>query len=151
MRTAIIPLAEDVAERLRRHGMWCNCVSVSIKNDALKTITRQCNIEPSTNLGRVIANTALSLVENNWDFKMPIRMLTVTAMNLSQQYRGVQLSLFDTEPAQAETSADKLERLETSVDALKQRFGRNIISFASTKENELGLENIGRKESEDED
>ncbi len=151
VRTAIVPLAEDVAERLRRNGMWCNCVSVSIKNDALKTITRQCNIEPSTNLGRVISNTALSLVENNWDFKIPIRMLTVTAMNLSEQYRGVQLSLFDTEDEKAEILPEKLERLESSVDKLKQRFGKNIISFASTKENELGLETIGRKEANDED
>ncbi len=151
VRTAITPLAEDVAQRLRQHGLWCNCVSVSIKNDALKTITRQCNIEPSTNLGRVIGKTALSLVESNWDFKIPIRMLTVTAMNLSDHYRGVQLSLFDLETQNDTDSADKLQRLETSVDKLKQRFGNNIISFASTKENELGLGTIGRKESEDED
>ena len=51
----------------------------------------------------------------------------------------------------AEILPEKLERLETSVDKLKQRFGKNIISFASTKENELGLETIGRKEANDED
>ncbi len=151
VRTAITPLAEDVAERLRHHAMWCNCVSVSIKNDILKTISRQSNIEPSTNLGRVIANTAISLIEKNWDFKMPIRMLTVTAMNLSEEYRGVQLSLFDDIQATNETEVDKLEKLEISVDKLKQRFGRNVISFASTKDNDLGLEAIDRKESDDED
>lgn len=151
VRTAITPLAEDVAERLRRHSMWCNRVSVTIKDDALKTISRQCNIEPSTNLGRVIYNTAISLIEKNWDFKIPIRMLTVTAMNLSEEYRGIQLSLFDDTEASDTSDTDKLEKLETSVDRLKQRFGRNVISFASTKENDLGLEAIGRKESDDED
>ncbi len=149
-RTAIVPLAENVSERLRRHGMWCNCVSVTIKNDSLKTISRQTNIEPSTNLGRIIGQTALSLIEKNWDFKAPIRMLTVTAMNLSYEYRGVQLSLFDS--AENETdNLKKLEKLEESVDSLKERFGKNIISFASAKNTELGLEAIGRKEFDDED
>lgn len=151
VRTAITPLAEDVAERLRKYGLWCNCVSVSIKNDALKTISRQTNIEPSTNLGRIIGDTAIALVESNWDFKMPIRMLTVTAMNLSEDYKGVQLSLFDVAEDTDTTNTDKLEKLETSIDGLKARFGKTVISFASTKEDKLGLDAISRKESEDED
>ena len=36
-------------------------------------------------------------------------------------------------------------------DIIKARFGKNVISFASTKEEELGLDAIGGKESEDED
>lgn len=151
VRTAVTPLAEDVAERLRRYGLWCNCVSVSIKNDALKTISRQTNIEPSTNLGRVIGDTAITLVESNWDFKMPIRMLTVTAMNLSEDYKGVQLSLFDIAEDTDGSQVDKLEKLETSIDGIKARFGKSIISFASTKEDELGLDAISRKGAEDED
>ena len=90
-------------------------------------------------------------MEKNWDFKIPIRMLTVTATNLSEEYRGVQLSLFDLQEESKTNNTDKLERLEISVDNLKQRFGNDIISFASTKNNELGLEAIERKESDDED
>ena len=151
VRTAITPLAEDVAMRLRKYGMWCNGVSVTIKNDTLKTISRQTNIEPSTNLGRIIGDTAVSLILKNWDFSIPIRMLTVTAINLSDEYRGIQLSLFDENPETNIIQSDRLERLETSVDKLKERFGRSIISFASTKNNDIGLEAISRKESDNED
>lgn len=149
VKTAIAPLAEDVAQRLRKYGLWCNCVSVSIKDDSLKTISRQTNIEPSTNLGRIISDTAAALVEKNWDFKIPIRMLTVTAASLSDEYRGAQLSLFDV--AEKEEKTGKLERLEKSIDALKERFGKEIISFASTQGNDLGLEAIKGKEHDDED
>jgi len=151
VRTAVTPLAENVAERLRKHNLWCNCVCVSIKDDCLKTISRQCTVEPSTNLGRVIAKTAFSLIESNWDFKIPIRMITVTASNLSEQYRGVQLSLFDNLRHPESTDVSKLERLEKSVDNIKNRFGKNIISFASVKDNDLGLDAISRKETDDED
>lgn len=151
VKTAVTPLAENVAERLRAHNLWCNCVCVTIKNDSLKSITRQKVIEPSTNLGRIIADTAFSLIENNWDFKIPIRMLTITASNLSEQYRGVQLSLFDSAPEHKEDTVLKLEKLENSIDNIKKRFGKSIISFASEKNNELGLEAIKRKESDDED
>ena len=150
-KTAIVPLAEDVAQRLRAHNMWCNCVSISIKDDALKTISRQCNIEPSTNLGRIISNTAISLLEKNWDFKIPIRMLTVTAMNLSADYKGVQLSLFDNIDTPETENTQKLERLETSLDNLKKRFGKDIISPASVKGCDLGLGAINRKDTENED
>ncbi len=149
--TAITPLAENVAERLRKHNLWCNCVCVSIKNDSLKTITRQSVIEPSTNLGRIIAETAVSLIKSNWDFKIPIRMLTVTATNLSQDYRGLQMSLFDESDTNSSHKISKLEKLETSVDMLKSRFGKNIISFASSKDSNLGLDAITRKDSDDED
>lgn len=151
VRSAVVPLSENVAERLRRYGLWCNCVSVSIKDDSLKTISRQSVIEPSTNLGRVIAEVAVMLVSNNWDFKIPIRMLTVTAQNLSEDYRGVQLSLFDMATDTDTPKIEKLKNLETSVDMIKNRFGRGVISFASTKNSELGLENIGKKEADDED
>lgn len=151
VKTAITPLAENVAERLRRKNLWCNCVSVSIKNDSLKTITRQSSIEPSTNLGRIISQVAVSLVEENWDFKIPIRMLTVTAMNLSGSYRGVQTSLFDDPESSADADISKLSRLEASVDSIKTRFGKNIISFASSRENVLGLDAIAGKETDDED
>lgn len=150
-KTAIAPLAEDVAQRLRKNGLWCNCISVSIKDDSLKTISRQTNIEPSTNLGRIIADTATGLIEKNWDFKIPIRMLTVTALSLSAEYRGSQLSLFDTADDGEAEKTDKLERLEKSVDALKERFGKEIISFASIHNNDLGLDAINRKENDDED
>ena len=150
-KTAIVPLAEDVALRLRKHALWCNCVSISIKDDSLKTISRQSNIEPSTNLSRVILNTAISLLEKNWDFKIPIRMLTVTAFNLSENYKGIQFSLFDSPENTGAEETDKLEKLETSVDRLKERFGNDVISFASVKSCNLGLDAIARKENDDED
>lgn len=151
VKSAVTPLSENVAERLRRYGLWCNCVSVTIKDDSLKTITRQSVIEPSTNLGRVIAEIAEELVIKNWDFKIPIRMLTVTAQNLSEDYRGAQMSLFDIADGKDSLRIEKLKNLETSVDMIKSRFGKGVISFASVKSSELGLDNIGSKERDDED
>lgn len=151
VKSAVIPLAENVAERLRRYGLWCNCVSVAIKDDSLKTITRQSVIEPSTNIGRVIGEVAESLVIKNWDFKIPIRMLTVTAQNLSEEYRGVQMSLFDVSDEGENRKIEKLTNLEASVDMIKSKYGKGVISFASVKNSELGLDHIGSKERDDED
>lgn len=151
VKSAVTPLSENVAERLRKYRLWCNCVSVTIKDDSLKTITRQSVIEPSTNLGRVIAGVAEELVTKNWDFKIPIRMLTVTAQNLSDDYRGAQMSLFDAADEEENQKMEKLRNLETSVDMIKSKYGKGIISFASVKNSELGLDNIGVKEKDDED
>ena len=46
---------------------------------------------------------------------------------------------------------EKLEKLEKSMDKLKERFGSDVISFASVRSCDLGLDAIGRKENDDED
>ena len=135
IRSALNVLADEVAGRLRRHGMWAGAVQVTIRDPDLKTITRQKQLPMSTHLARDLANACWELMEKNWDMARPVRMLTVTALAITEEPFAVQQSLFDDAP-----KADpRRQKLEQSLDAIRKKYGRGAIGAGSILHNDMGL------------
>ena len=135
IRSALNVLADEVAGRLRRHGVWAGAVQVTIRDPELKTITRQKQLPMSTHLARDLANACWQLMEKNWDMARPVRMLTVTALAITEEPFAVQQSLFGDAP-----KADpRREKLEQSLDAIRKKYGRGAIGAGSILHNDMGL------------
>ena len=88
IKTAVISLSDTVATRLRKHKLKAFGVKVDIKNTNLKVISRQQQLENPTNLAETISDTALGIIKKSWKLREPIRMLTVTAINLCNEKSG---------------------------------------------------------------
>ncbi len=143
---ALTALADDVAARLRSHGLLCTVVQVLIKDTDLRSITRQAPVPAPTHLARDIARAALALVDKHWPAQKPIRMLTVTAMGLTDGTDARQLSLLDPEPQ----CDEKREKLEKSLDAIRKKYGKASIASASRLKNDLGLRELSMETDKDE-
>lgn len=137
-RTAVIALSDTVAVRLRQKKKKAFGVKVDIKDPSLKVISRQQQLDNPTNLAENIADTAVSIIEKSWNLRHPIRMLTVTAINLCPEDQAQQLSLFSSENIQNETG----EKMERTMDDIRKKFGRNAITFGRIIKNDIGLESI---------
>ena len=111
----------------------------------LKSIQRQKHLDAPTCLARTIGAAALALVRANWDLRQPIRMLTVTALEVSGEDEPEQLSMF--EAAAPQKSDEKRERLERSLDAIRRKYGKNSIAAADVLKNDIGLEGIEMEQS----
>ena len=133
--TGVTALSDEVAARLRAQGLLCTVVQVLIKDTELRSITRQAPLLAPTHLARDIASAALALVDKNWPVNKPIRMLSVTAMGLTDGTDAWQLSLLEPEPQ----SDQKRERLEQSLDAIRKKYGKSSIASANRLNNDLGL------------
>lgn len=138
IRTAVIALSDTVAVRLRQKKKKAFGVKVDIKDPSLKVISRQHQLDNPTNLAENIADTAVSIIEKSWNLRYPIRMLTVTAINLCPEDQAQQLSLFSSENIQNETG----EKMERTMDDIRKKFGRNAITFGRIIKNDIGLESI---------
>lgn len=146
--TGVTALSDEVAARLRAHGLLCTVVQVLIKDTDLRSITRQAPVPAPTHLARDIARAALALVDKNWPAGKPIRMLSVTAMGLTDGTDARQLSLLEPEPQ----SDEKREHLEKSLDAIRKKYGKTSIASASRLNNDLGLDPLAiRPPAEEED
>ena len=120
-------LSDQVAGQLRRQKLTCHNVQISIKNPQLKTITRQKMLAYPTALTRDLYQSAITLLESNWHFQTPIRMLTVTAQHLHLAGQlPAQMSLLDEMETQ---NNDKQAILETSIDQIRDKFGSSMITF----------------------
>ena len=83
---------------------------------------------------RDLTDGAMELMKQAWKPSVPIRMLTVTAIHLSPASDAFeQVSLFDSEQDQ---QAEKREKLERTMDAIREKFGTGAIQFGKAAENE---------------
>lgn len=130
-------LSDEIATRLRKKGMKCSTVTLTIKNDYLTSIQRQRPQSPPTDIAREISATAYSILREAWHEGNPIRMLTVTATNLVRsEFVTEQLDLFDTG---SEKKRERVKKREQTVDEIKQKFGNNAIMPGAVMTGELGL------------
>jgi len=139
-------LSDEVATRLRKSGLQCRTVQLTIKDPTLRTITRQKGLERPTDLAQELVQYAMELWRDNWPAEKPIRMLTVTAQNLiSPDESGEQLMLFD-EANQAKRK--KQAGLEQAMDAIRQKYGFGAIHSAGLLGNDLGISAHPERENE---
>jgi len=135
VQSGISLLSDSVAMRLRRCGLYCGGVQVGIKNSRFQVFSRQTTLDHSTHLMREINDTALRLAKDLWKAPDPIRLLSVTALHLSDEAQSFrQLDLLGTDDKQQE----KQEAVESAMDALRKKFGRGVISYGAAEDNISG-------------
>lgn len=134
--TAVTSLSDTVAGRLRKYQMKAGGVKVDIKDPRFKTISRQKQLITPTNLATDIRKNAMELIKTSWGFNHPVRLITVTAINLCDEDSDVQLSLFD----QSSENTEKNESVEKAMDAIREKFGNSAITFGQILDNDIGID-----------
>lgn len=89
--------------------------------------TRQSKLSNATNDTRKLQNTALKLFNSNYSFETmpPVRALTVSVSELCDENDSFQLDMFEDNEL-----AERLDRLNHTVDVLKDRFGSDCVRQA---------------------
>lgn len=137
VRTGVAALADEVAARLRRHGLRCATVQVTIRDPSFKDICRQKPLHAPCCTAREIGAAAMELITTSWNMKSPIRALTITGQNLvGEDEVTEQISLFDEGAA---PRRERRERLEQAMDKIRGKYGEEAITFTSAVKGELGL------------
>lgn len=128
VKAGITMLSDQVAVRLRRYGLKCCCVSLSIRDPEFRDMSRQCQLHTPTSISREIAQNAWGLAQEYWDMSCPVRALTVTAQSLvPAEESAAQIDLL----GGPYPNREKLERLENAMDAIRTKYGKSAISHAS--------------------
>ena len=137
IHTSVTVLSDSVAARMRRHGVKGAAVQVTIKDQNLKVITRQKPLQTPSYLAADLIHAVMELVEASWKIGTPIRMLTVTALKLVPEDRAVeQISLLEDD----HPNREKRERLEKTLDNIREKFGHSSILPSSVLGNDLGID-----------
>ncbi len=117
IRRVMLDQVEQVAARLRRHGMLARGVSLKIRFGHFETISRSTTLPRPTDATAELWDAARA-VFGQWPFQ-PVRLIGVTAERLS---RGAgQMDLF-TDPAH-----DRQKKLDAVADRINQRYGKRAI------------------------
>ena len=120
-------LTESVAMRLRETGCYCLTVAIHVRNKELHSFTRQQKLAKPSDLTREIAEAAIALFENNYDFSSDIRSMGVRVTDLVPDSTPIQLDVFGNEELRVRQA-----RLDETVDDLRKRFGNLALRRAVT-------------------
>lgn len=132
----IASLCDEVATRLRKHGLCAQTIQLHLKDTQLKVISRQKPLKNATALSSELAEGAMELLRTSYNGQTPIRMITITVANLiSAEEAAQQLSFFEQQPQKRE----KLHKLENAIDSLREKYGRNAVSTGAIIGSDIGL------------
>ncbi len=155
--TALTDLSDTVASRLRKYQLKAYGIKVDIKDSALKVVSHQKQLIKPTDLADEIREYAHEIVNSTWQSGKPVRMLTVTGINLVDEDEGEQLSLFaageqtslltdNTSDVSSnliigeDTAHEKSESVERTMDEIRKKFGNSSIKFGRVIGNDIGVD-----------
>jgi DNA polymerase-4 len=124
-RRVLLNLADQTTRRLRKQGLLCSTVQITIRDPDMRTITRAAALDAPTERMEDVHREACRLMDRHWKAGQPVRLLGITLQGLTlKKDTPVQLDLFDYE------AEPRKERLVTVMDRLRNKYGEQILLTA---------------------
>lgn len=118
----LLSLCETIGARLRADNAYISVVSVSVVDTSFHHTSRQTTLSSSTDITEKIYHTACELFDGLWDGE-PLRLLGVHTSRASSE-SFIQYDMFDS------SKMDKLSRLNSAIDQIRDRYGDESIKRA---------------------
>ena len=122
----LMSLCETVAMRLRRDGMCGGCVSVHLRTNAFHHFSHQAKLLGATNITAELYQAACKVFDEAWDGITPLRQLGVQVTSLAKE----PYQQFDLFSGVSPERYERKLRLDETVDALRDKFGEDVIRRA---------------------
>lgn len=149
VRCAIFALTDPVSASLRAEGKLARGVSIQVKDPNFKSRSKQTLLPKPTHLQRELAEAAYALMRKNWNINLPMRAITVTAIDLCDiDTPNEQIGMFETRDEKRE----RQKRIEDTMAEIRSRMGKGAIRFGYYRNDEIGVGGHATpKPAEDED
>lgn len=118
----MLELSQDIGHRLRIHKLKASGVQISIRSNDLGFRQYQAHLTLATQSPSIIAHKAIQIFRDNYHWIMPVRAVTVRAINLRPKNEPEQIDLF-TDMRQLE----RLDRLDDCIEDIRRRFGKRAV------------------------
>ncbi len=131
-------LADEVSTRLRKYGLMSGAIQVTLKNAGFKSFSKQKTLPRAVNSKKEIYNESMSIIDILWKSGNPVRSITITCTGFSGlSHVGDQIEMFydESEP----DAPNKHETVDFAVDALRRKYGRESLFYASQINNDIGI------------
>lgn len=130
VRSGVALLTDSVAARLRRHGLKCATLQVSLRSPTFHNISRQQRLARPSFVAPELLDAAMSLIRTNWNLSAPIRAITITGSNLiPAEQAGGQCDLFSDD--KQGRRQERQEQLGHAIDHIRSKFGHSAIGPTS--------------------
>ena len=122
----MLELSQDIGHKLRQHGFKASGVQIAVRSNNLEFKLFQGKLATLSQNPMDIAKKARELFRSNYTWHLPVRSVTVRAIDLREINMAEQIDLFyDTRKAERD------EQLYSCIEDIRRRFGKHAICSAS--------------------
>ncbi len=126
VKIAFLMLAEMVSVRMREKEVCAGCITIYLRDNTLKYISRQKTLEAPTFVSDEIAEISMALYRQHWQIAgRPIRSIGIRASEFMPIYHTAQVCFFEREDIR------KKQNLEFAKDKINNKFGKNTVVRAT--------------------
>ncbi len=122
----LLSLCETVAMRMRKDGKNGSCVTIHLRTNEFHHYSHQSLLYGATNITAELFRAACRVFEEAWDGETPLRQLGVQVTRLAED----PYQQFDFFSGISPVRYERKLRLDETVDALRDKFGEDIIRRA---------------------
>jgi len=130
LKKFLLKHSEDVGRELRRLEVKAKTITLKLKQEDFKQITRSTTIDNPTQSSETIYSTACRLLLK-YRLKTKIRLIGVGASGFVPSAMPFQMELFE----QKEKKGNNWEKVERAIDAIIEKFGEDAVRRAALTEN----------------
>ena len=145
MRRVLLMQADTVAGRMRRDGKKARCIAVTYRTNLFVNRSHQRKLSAATDVTSEIYAVACELLDEFYNNE-PVRLI---GLALTDVDRGdyEQMTLFRDE------KKERLRRLDTAVDQIREKYGRTSIRRASVMDDgeRIGKKYLAQQDNEQEE
>ncbi len=129
LKKYLLEQAEDVGRQLRAKKLRAKTVFIKIKHSDFTQATRQARLPRPSHSAEFLYGAAVDLLDA-YSLDRPVRLVGLGATELIDAQTPVQQELFR-DPSE---STGKWEKIDTALDAIREKFGAGGIRRAGSKE-----------------
>ena len=130
LKKFLLKHSQDVGRELRRLEVKAKTITLKLKQEDFKQITRSTTIDNPTQSSETIYSTACRLLLK-YRLKTKIRLIGVGASGFVPSAMPFQMELFE----QKEKKGNNWEKVERAIDAIIEKFGEDAVRRAALTEN----------------
>lgn len=123
-KIVIFILSESIATRLKELDLMGSTISISYRDANLETLSRQVKLENPCDTTDLIAENAIMLLDDNYDFNIPLRSLGVAVSSLVSKFNNEQINFF----YDNQKEYDK----DIAIRNIKEKYGNDKIKRANS-------------------
>ena len=130
----LLGLCETVAMRMRKDGKCGSCVAVHLRTSEFIHFSHQATLYGATNITESLFEAACRIFDEAWDECVPLRQIGIQVTRLS----GEPYQQYDLFSGISPVRYERKLRLDETVDALRDKYGEDIIRRAKFAQNPEG-------------
>ncbi len=126
LKQTLLQQSEQVSKELRKMGVKAKVVTLKLKHEDFKQITRRITIQTPTQSTKTLYKEATGLLDQ-YSLTRKVRLVGVGASGFISEAEPVQMGIFDKTPAKSRN----WEQVDKTLDHIDKKFGKDVVRRAS--------------------